>query len=256
MTTSTDSSASIVWADRLNRYETIVAGFTTRHGGNSQSPFTSFNLGSTAGDNLEHVQANRRKLADAAGFPIDRIVIAGQIHGAEVLLVDDPGVYRGYDGLVTTTPDLLLCITAADCAAVLMADVAAGVIGACHSGWRGAVAGIATRTVTMMIERGADPGRIEAFVSPCISRAHFEVGPEVAEQFDPEFIYVPEGKEKPHVDLKGAVARQLSEAGLRSDAIEVSDRCTFGEAGDFFSYRKEGARSGRMMGFVGIRSTR
>jgi polyphenol oxidase len=256
MTTSTDASNSIVWADRLNKYDAIVAGFTTRHGGTSQSPFTSFNLGSTAGDNAEHVVANRQKLADATGFPLDRIVIAGQVHGSDVLLVDQPGVYRGYDGLVTATPDLLLCITAADCAAVLMADVEAGVIGACHSGWRGAVAGIAIRTVDIMIARGADPGRIEAFVSPCISRAHFEVGPEVAEKFDPEFVFVPNGKEKPHVDLKGAVARQLDQAGLRPDAIEVSDRCTFGEATDFFSYRKEGARSGRMMGFIGIRSPR
>jgi polyphenol oxidase len=256
MTSQTETNASIVWARRLTGQPGIAAGFTTRHGGFSEAPFTSFNLGSTAGDDQERVTANRRRLAEVAGFAPDRIAIAGQVHGVDVLEVSEPGLYRGCDGLVTSEPDLLLCITAADCAAVLLADAEAGVIGACHAGWRGAVGRIAVNTVEHMVALGARTEHISAFVSPCISRVHFEVGPEVAERFDARFVHWNEGVENPRVDLKSAVAAQLFEAGVPEDAVEVSDRCTFAEVSDFFSYRVEGPRSGRMMGFIGIKQAR
>lgn len=231
----------------------IVAGFSTRHGGTSNGPYATLNLGLSTDDDDAHVAENRRRLFDAAGFSADRLAIAGQIHGHNVLRVTAPGLYPGYDGLVTRTLDLVLCISAADCAAVLLADAASGVVGACHAGWRGAVAGIVPRTVAAMEGLGAVPARLRAYVSPCISLDHFEVGPEVAAQFDPAFVHRQPGKPKPHVDLKATVVAHLEAAGVAPGSIEVSPQCTYAKTDTFFSHRAEQGRTGRMMGFIGMR---
>ena len=230
----------------------LVAGFSTRRGGVSRPPFDDLNLGLSAGDERADVLENRRRLAEHVEFGPDALAIAGQVHGAEIKRVEAPGLFPGYDGLVTRTRGLLLSITAADCAAVLLADADAGVIGACHAGWRGTVARIAERTIEAMQAEGARPERLRAYISPCISRAHFEVGPEVAQRFDRAFVHHPPGKTKPHVDLKAAIRDQLVQAGVPPDVIEVAPQCTFAEPEAFFSYRSQHGRTGRMMGFIGM----
>ena len=230
----------------------LVAGFSTRQGGVSQPPFDALNLGLSTGDERADVLENRRRFAEHLGFRPDALAIAGQVHRAEIKPVDAPGLFPGYDGLVTGTKGLLLCISAADCAAVLLADAEAGVIGACHAGWRGTVARIVEKTIKEMETHGGRPERLRAYVSPCISRAHFEVGPEVAAQFDDAFVHWTSGEEKPHVDLKRAIQRQLRQAGVPPRAIEVARPCTFAEPSSFFSYRAQAGRTGRMMGFIGM----
>ena len=230
----------------------LVAGFSTRHGGVSRAPYAALNLGLSTDDLPERVQENRRRLFSSVGLSPDRLALAGQVHGAEIKTVDRPGLYRGYDGLVTQTPGLALCISAADCAAVLLADLEAGIVGACHSGWRGTVARIAERTVARMERLGAAPSRLYAYISPCISTEHFEVGEEVAAQFDPAHVYRFPDREKPYVDLKAAIAAQLEQAGVLPARIEVSPHCTFAQTEDFFSYRAEEGETGRMMGFIGL----
>ncbi|MGI9173897.1 MAG: peptidoglycan editing factor PgeF [Rhodothermales bacterium] len=231
----------------------LVAGFSTRQGGVSRPPFEALNLGLSTGDERADVLENRRRLAEHVGFRPDALAIAGQVHGAEVKRVDAPGLFPGYDGLVTRTKGLLLCISAADCAAVLLADAEAGVVGACHAGWRGTVARIVEKTIEGMETEGGRPERLRAYVSPCISRDHFEVGPEVAAQFDAAFVHQTSDEEKPHVDLKAALRDQLRQAGVPAHAIEVARPCTFAEPASFFSYRAQAGRTGRMMGFIGLR---
>jgi YfiH family protein len=155
--------------------------------------------------------------------------------------------------VVTTTPRLLLAIATADCAPVLLADPAAEVVGACHAGWRGAVAGIAARTVQTMVEHGARPSSLRAHVGPCLSREAFEVGPEVAGQFDAAVVHRREAWPKPHVDLKDALRRQLCAAGLTDDHIEMSGHCTLQEDDTFFSHRASGGTTGRMFGAIVLR---
>ncbi|NBC17579.1 MAG: laccase domain-containing protein, partial [Bacteroidetes bacterium] len=132
----------------------VVAGFSTRRGGTSAPPYDSLNLSLSPDDEADAMRANRRRLFEQVGFSVDDLALAGQVHGARVEHVTAPGLYRGVDGLVTATPGVLLCITAADCAAVLLADAGAdaeaGVVGACHAGWRGTVARIVPTTVAQM----------------------------------------------------------------------------------------------------------
>lgn len=234
----------------------IAAAFTTRRGGASRGSFASLNLGMSTGDDRELVARNRELVLKELGFIPEQMALGGQIHGSAVKVVDGPAHFDGFDGLVTREKGIVLGILAADCAAVLLADVEAGVIGACHAGWRGAVGGVVEKTVAAMSEVGARPYRTIAYISPCISQERFEVGSEVAGEFDEAFVRRNATTGRPHVDLRAYLGHALVAAGLNCGQIEASPQCTYSDRDSLFSYRRDGARSGRMMGLIGIRQVR
>lgn len=184
----------------------------------------------------DNAAEGRALLAHALGVGEDALVIPRQTHSARVAMPADD--LEGVDALVTDRPGVALCINTADCLPLLLADTAAGVIGAAHCGWRGTVAGIACRTVERMVELGADPARIVAAMGPCICPDCFEVGPEVAAQFPPETVIEHPGV-RPHVDLGAAVRLQLLGCGLRPDAITLPVACSMHDT-RFHSVRREG----------------
>jgi len=231
----------------------VAAGVSTREGGVSGPPYASLNLGRHVDDDPSSVEENRRRFCAALDVDPARLVTAGQVHGATVRVVDAPRHEPFCDGLVTTTPELLLAIATADCAAVLLADPEHQVVGACHAGWRGAAAGIAGDTVATMVDQGASPAAVRAYVGPCISRDAFEVGPEVAARFDDAVVHRRDEWPRPHVDLKAVLRRQLETAGLTGDAIEVSAHCTATDTDTFFSHRARDGPTGRMFGAVVLR---
>jgi YfiH family protein len=206
------------------------------------------------GDDPSSVEENRRRFCAALDTDPAWLATAGQVHGSTVRVIDAPRHEPFCDGLVTTTPKLLLAIATADCAAVLLADPKNTVAGACHAGWRGAIARIVPDTVARMEAQGADPSQVRAYVGPCLSRSAFEVGPEVAARFDDDFVHQKEEWPRPHVDLKAALRSQLEEAGVASDSIEVSDRCTMSDPETFFSHRASDGTTGRMFGAVVLRN--
>jgi YfiH family protein len=239
----------------FSSFHHVVAGFSTRHGGVSAPPYDTLNLGVHVGDDETCVEENRRRFCEALDTDPAWIATARQVHGNTVRVVDGPKHVPFCDGMVTDTPGVLLAVTAADCAAVLLVDAEAEVAGACHSGWRGTVAEIAIHTVEEMTGLGAAPERIHAYVSPCISVTAFEVGPEVAEQFDDAFVEERAEWEKPHVDLKACLRAQLEGTGVPGPQIEVSPHCTAQETDDFFSYRATGGGpTGTMCGAIRLRS--
>ena len=215
----------------------VVSGFTTRAFAAPDAP-----LGRV-----------RQRVGEHAGMPVASV---GQVHRADVAVVRAPGHTPEHDGLVTDVPGLLLTTLAADCALVLLADARAGVVGACHSGWRGTVAGIVSETVWQMVELGAEAGRVRAYLAPCISAEAFEVGEEVADQFDASVVLRRAGWPRPHVDLKAELRRQLDAAGVRAEHVEDSGGCTIRDRDRFYSYRAEGGTPGRMIGFIGLREGR
>ena len=244
----------IVYPDIFSSSMQLVAGFSTRCNGVSPAPYNSLNLGLSTDDEPANVLENRRRLFDAVGFSLDQLAITGQVHGVECLTLERPGLYRGYDALVTRQPGVLLCLSAADCASVLFADESNHVVGACHAGWRGAAGGIVANTLDAMRRSGAETSAVHAYVSPCISRENFEVGSEVAAQFDPAVVHQRPGQARPRVDIKEALRLQLIEEGIRSDQIEISPHCTYAETNLFFSHRAEKGVTGRLMGFIGFRT--
>lgn len=236
---------------RLDALPGWVAAFTTRQGGHSAPPWAALNLSRSVGDDPEAVAANREAVCAALGIAPDHLALAGQVHGATVQAVHAPGLYRSTDGLVTATPGLVLVLTAADCASVLLADPVGGVAGACHAGWRGAASGIVGHTVAAMQALGTRPADVHAYVSPCISADAFEVGEDVAARFGEAHVVRRPAWPRPHVDLKAVLQDQLAAAGVPSAQVEVDPACTVGEVDRFFSHRAEQGRTGRMMGLIG-----
>lgn len=232
----------------------VSAGVSTRHGGVSGAPYDTLNLGRHVGDDSSSVEENRRRFCAALDADPAWLATAGQVHSATVRVIDAPRHEPFCDGLVTTTPELLLAIATADCAAVLLADPVHDVVGACHAGWRGAVAGIVPKTVATMEEEGAVPEAIQAYVGPCIGLSAFEVGREVATRFDEAVVHRRDGWDKPHIDLKADLRRQLEAAGLSAEAIETSDRCTMTETDTFFSHRAAADTTGRMFAAIVLRT--
>lgn len=196
----------------------------------------------------ESLDETRARLGEAIGLPVASV---GQVHEARVSTVTEAGHVPAHDGLVTDRPGVLLTVIAADCGLVLLADPEAGVVGACHSGWRGTVAGIAGETIRAMVRLGAEPERVRAYLGPCISVEAFEVGEEVAAHFDAAVVRRRPDWPRPHVDLKDEITRQLTEAGVSS--VEVDPACTVGDNDRFYSYRTEAGTAGRIVGFVGRR---
>jgi YfiH family protein len=153
--------------------------FCTRRGGVSEGAYATLNCGLSGEDQPEHVRENRARAARAAGADPTRLVSLYQVHGADVITVREPwpdGERPRADAMVTRIPGVALGIVTADCAPVLFADRAAGVVGAAHAGWRGAVAGVLEATVGAMVALGAKRGRIIAAIGPCIGARSYEVG--------------------------------------------------------------------------------
>ena len=243
----------------------IAHAFFGRDGGVSEGMYAGLNCGVGSNDNADHVQENRRRVAENLGTTPDRLCTLYQIHSAEVVNITEPtqGQIRA-DAMVTTLPNLLLGILTADCVPVLFADEDAGVIGAAHAGWRGAVGGVLENTLQAMLKLGARKSRIAACIGPAIGQASYEVGPEVIEAIlrkDPEarqFLKPTTKRTFGLFDIQGFVNRQLHGAGLR-DVTQVS-MDTYSNAAQFFSFRRTTHRGeldyGRQISCIMLRERR
>ncbi len=218
--------------------------FFTREGGVSDGLYASRNCGLGSGDDSDRVRRNRARCADDLGLPADRLLTVYQVHSPDVAVVERPfeGTPPRADALVTATPGLALGVLSADCAPVLFADAEAGVIGAAHAGWKGAVGGVLENTVAAMVRLGARRGSIRAALGPCIAQASYEVGPEFPERLtgrDPADadLFAPSSREGHFMfDLGGYVVRRLKAAGVAEVAVAAHDTCA--EDDRFFSYRR------------------
>jgi YfiH family protein len=219
--------------------------FFTRNGGVSEGLFGSLNCGFGSGDAPERVARNRQIAMDRLGLSADRLVTCRQIHSVAVVTVERPWRREEApraDGLVTAVPGVALSVLTADCAPVLMHDPVAGVIGAAHGGWRGALYGIIEATIGRMLAVGAECSRIRAAIGPCIGPQSYEVGPEFRETFlseDPgnSRWFIPARREGHFFfDLPTCIVHRL--AGLGVAAAEMTGHDTVTEEDQFFSYRR------------------
>lgn len=217
-------------------------GFFTRKGGASSGVFAGLNCGPGSSDQSAVVSINRARVAGALGVAPDRLVSVRQVHSAEVASVHGPLPERPRaDAMVTATRGLALAVLTADCQPVLLADPAAGVVGAVHAGWRGALAGVLEATVAAMVDLGADPARTVAVIGPTISQRAYEVGPEMLEAFmdaDPDHArFFAQGRgDRLLFDLPGFGLSRLRAAGVGT--AEWTRHCTYGDPALFYSYRR------------------
>ena len=220
----------------------VPHGFLGRSGGVSGGILAGLNAGWGSGDDRESITENRRRAVDAV-LPGARLVTVHQVHSADVVEAGDwPDDNRpSADALVADRPGTLLGILTADCAPILLADRDAGVIGAAHAGWRGAVAGVALSTIAAMEKLGARRDRIAAAVGPCIAKANYEVDHAFAERLiaaapDNERFFIDGPVGKPHFDLESFVVASLAAAGIAR--IEALGLDTYADPDRFYSYRR------------------
>lgn len=223
----------------------IRHGFFTRTGGVSTGCYESLNGGVGSNDTPAHVAENRARMAAAIGVLPARLISAYQIHSPVVVTVDAPwdaNARPKADAIVTRASGLAIAVSTADCGPILFADARAGVIGAAHAGWRGALSGVAEATITAMEQCGADRSRIVAALGPMIRQQNYEVGPELVAQFTADhssnarfFRNAPRAGHS-LFDLAGYIAARLAQAGI--DRVDDLGRCTYAEPETFFSYRR------------------
>ena len=235
----------MIQASTLTDLAGVQHRFFTRAGGVSAGLFSSLNCGYGSADDPENVRENRRRAAATFGLGEPDLLTVHQIHSTEVLTVGDerwtsPGSPKA-DALVTNRPGVALGVMAADCAPVLLADAGAGVIGAAHAGWRGALAGVVQTTIAAMERLGARREDMRIVVGPCIGPASYEVGPEFPAPFLAQdaanAAYFRTASRAGHFlfDLPGYLCGRLGREGVSATA---TGHDTLPGDAPFFSYRR------------------
>ena len=236
----------------------VTHAFLTRQGGVSDPPFDSLNLGSAVGDAPSAVSINRRRVANTFGISGDSLRTVRQVHGTEVVSSDDAAVgdideslAPAADGIVSTTPGDFLVVRTADCVPVLMSTRTGRAVAAVHAGWRGLVAGVLDSAVERLTTVAAcSAADVLAAVGPAISPAHYAVGSDVSNSFQPLFRQFDESGQS-SVDLAAKAVDRLH--ALQLFRIDVSPFCTYRDRRLFFSYRRDNGRTGRQWSLITAR---
>lgn len=233
--------------------------FFTRQGGVSLEPFASLNFGTAVGDDPLHVEENLRRAGGALGVAPEHVVFSSQVHGdqarfhratrtrAELITLEG-------DAIGGSSPDNAYGVRTADCVPILLADDQSGAVMAVHAGWRGVVRGVIEAAVACLRTELGGPTRLLAAVGPHISRAAFEVSEDVAQELGRACpvsgaVERQPGK-KPHVDLRFIVTHKLLALGLNEAEIDQVGGCTLLEPARYFSFRRDGKRSGRHLSVI------
>ena len=233
-----------IQAPALSSQSSIRHAFFTRQGGVSEGLYASLNGGIGSSDDPAHVTENRRRMAAHLGVDLEALLSVRQTHSRDVAVIERPWTLAdrpSADAMVTKTPGMALAITTADCGPVLFADPHAGVVGAAHAGWRGALGGVLEATVTAMESLGAARERIVAVLGPTIGGAAYEVGPEFAGTFreaDPsnDRFFARGAGDRLTFDLPAYIVARLGACGLGE--VEDLALCTYSDEERFFSFRR------------------
>jgi YfiH family protein len=247
-----------------NLHTQVTAFSTTRNGGVSKGDYASMNCTPYTGDDLEAVQRNQQLLCTALHIEKEQLIIPYQTHSVNALVIDKEFLQQNaekrneqlqnIDALITQEKSVCLCVSTADCTPILLYDKKQQVIAAIHAGWRGSVNYIVRKTLEQMNRLYNTQGEdIFAAIGPCIGFDAFEVGDEVYDAFkqnDFPMEYISGWKpetHKWHIDLQMANSVQLIDFGVPTEQIDICDICTFTHYEKFFSARRLGIKSGRIL---------
>jgi YfiH family protein len=234
--------------------------FFTRLGGASQGPFASLSFSTAVGDDARQVDENLRRAGELLGVDAGHVLYLSQVHGRHAYFYRSPQqraetITLEGDCIGGSEPTNAYGVRSADCVPVLLADDASGAVMAVHAGWRGVVCGAVEAGVQRLREEIGGAGKLLAAIGPHISKVAFEVSEEVARELAascpvPGAVLRPPGREKPFVDLRFIVTKKLLALGLDEGAIDQIGGCTVLEPGRYFSFRRDGQRSGRHLSAI------
>lgn len=248
---------------RATSLDGTAHGFLGRRGGASTGELAGLNVGYGSNDDRALIEENRRRAVEAL-LPEAALATVHQVHSAEVVYARRPWPQADRpraDAMVTDRPDLLLGILTADCAPVLFADTAAGVVAAAHAGWRGALAGVTDSTIAAMEHLGARREKIHAAIGPCVAQGSYEVDPDFRQRFleasaDNDRFFVTGPARKPHFDLEAYIVARLLRAGIGE--IEALHLDTYSDPDRFYSFRRATHRQeadyGRQLSAIALSS--
>lgn len=262
MINDSSNSISVIRSEKLSKTAMVSHFFSTRKGGVSSGVFSSLNFGSQHGEASNMVR-NIDLLSGEVGCKTSRFVIPKQTHSDVVAVVDAENVesiFDSTDALITKLPNVFICVKTADCVPILLFDPVLRVAAAIHSGWRGTAQNIVRKSIELMgAVFGCSSSDIIAAIGPCIGKMNYEVGREVVEAMSlvldnpSESITARHGKnEKFCLDLVQANVQLLCQAGVNMDNIDYFSFCTFSEPELFYSARRDGSKTGRMLSGIMI----
>jgi hypothetical protein len=261
MLTRRSTNGIVYYVSPLLERANVTHAVSTRIGGKSPPPFDSLNLGNPSGcelqDDFKRVYENFKLMQAAIGCASLERLWVHQVHGGNVVgAMRDDGFENGTkgDALVSDDSSKVLSVRVADCTPVLIAGKDGRVVAAIHAGWRGVIAGIVPNAIAKMMENGCKADALIAAIGPGIGEEAFEVGEEVVQEFERVFgAKAPVrrvGGGKGRACLRSAIQMQLAAAGISSDHIDITDRCTFRDRDEFFSHRRERGITGRMAALI------
>ncbi len=251
----------------FSQFPEITHFITNRHGGISEAPYQSLNIGLMTGDRREHVLENRKRVAKRVGVGIEAGILPQLTHSNHVAVVGMEDAGSGFgepekiipdtDALITCQKNLLLVVTLADCTPIFLYDKLNKVIGIAHAGWKGTIGKIGANTLKKMTEIfGTSPKEVHAGIGVCIQKCCYEVSESLAGDFKAVFgeegvIKLSQGKQ--HLDLVLSNKIQLIQAGIPSRQIETTEICTSCTSDSYFSHRKENGLTGRFCAGILLR---
>ena len=240
------------YRSRLMAQNGFSAIFSLRSGGISPPPFHSLNLGSGLGDTSANVEANLKRLMKAAAMKQPHQSI--QVHGCQILMCSGFGYYHDTQADILISPSGgALAVRIADCLPILLADVQTGMTAAIHAGWRGTVANVACKAVAKMVNLGANPDHMLAMLGPCIGTCCFVIDDKTGRLLAgcasgaANFVTT---SSSCRADLREINTLQLRQAGILAEHIEAWDSCTCCDESNFYSYRRDGGKTGRHLAMI------
>ena len=250
-----------------NRFPELVHAFSTRRGGVSEPPYDSLNINLLRPSSQQGVMENFKRITQALNVGIDDLTLINYAHGDNIEIVRrrhrGMGLLRKTelpvcDALITNESGIVIVTTHADCSSFMIYDPTKQVVAACHAGWKGILLRIGQKTIGKMYAAfGSKPEDCLTGIGPCICADCFEVDFPVAELFETEYpgISIKQKRKdgKYLVDLVQCAAKQFIDAGIRPEKMVIADECTYELKDRYYSFRRDGAVSGSMAGFIGLR---
>jgi len=239
----------------FDQFKELICAFSTRRGGYSKGFFSSLNMGNIKNDDPLIVRKNRNLFYSKLGIHKDVVVLPDQIHSANVKIISKSGVVPETDALISTERGLFLGIQTADCFPVFIYAPEKKAVGIVHSGWKGAVQNILTKTIEIMIENlGVLSSDIYIAIGPGLQKECFEVRSDVYNHFPGEYLEIHKDTSKRYLNLAGYLNQKLISINVPAKQIYLHNDCTKCNHEQYYSYRRDGDKSGRMLGIIGVRN--
>ncbi|MEO8664843.1 MAG: peptidoglycan editing factor PgeF [Ignavibacteria bacterium] len=242
----------IIHSELFKKFPGLVFGFSTKPGGVSKGEYC-LNLSNSVGDDPEDVKKNRRSFFEELGIKEEEVTFQKQIHSTIINYSAEPCIFDGCDAIYTDRKNNFLAVSVADCIPVFLFEPEKKIAAGIHSGWKGTSEKIVVKTIEELQRKfNINVSKLVAYIGPGISAENYEVGHDVAEFFS-DNVKIKKDNGKYFLDLKKDIYDQLTDSGILKSNIEVSEYCTFKEKDMLHSYRRDGNKSGRMFGVIGMR---